>query len=113
MAGVSLIANLHSSGCVGRWTAVTSATHGRSDTIDPGFSTFFYHVPQFFCQEGDVPTIRILLKNTNFLVIFRANFSNFCQSESEVSLVSHNQIQIGAWADLQSKQVVCNLVNEF
>jgi len=27
--------------------------------VEPGFSTFFYHVPQFFCQEGDVPTIKI------------------------------------------------------
>jgi len=69
--------------------------------------------PKNFCQEGDVPMIKIMLKNTNFLVIFRVNLQNFCQSESEVSLVSHNQIQIGAWADLQSKQVVCNLVNEF
>jgi len=68
--------------------------------------------PKIFCQEGDVPMIKIMLKNTNFLVKFRANFPNFCQSESEVSLVSHNQIQIGAWADLQSKQVVCNLANE-
>jgi len=33
--------------------------------------------------------------------IFSWNFAtNFCQSESEVSLVSQNQIQIGAWANL-------------
>ena len=81
--------------------------------IKPGFSTFFYHVSKIFCQDRDVPMIKILLKNTIFFVKFRRNFPHLCQSESEVSLVLQNQIQTGPWADLQSKQVVCNLVSEF
>jgi len=57
------------------------------------FFNLFYDVPNFFCQEDDFPTIKILLKNTKSMHVYYDFFHGICSS--------------------QSKQVVCNLVIEF
>jgi len=50
--------------------------------VEPGFSTFFYHVPQFFGQEGDVPTIKILPKNTKYMHVYY----DFSTASAQVSM---------------------------
>jgi len=54
----------------------------------PWFSTFFYHVPKTFCQEGDVPTIKILLKNTKSMHVYYDFFHDICSSQYEYMSIS-------------------------
>jgi len=51
--------------------------------IEPGFSSFFTTSPKFFCQEGDVPTIKILLKNTKSMQVYCDFFHGICSSQYE------------------------------
>jgi len=61
------------------------------DALYPGFSTFFYHVPKNFCEEGDVPTIKILLKNTKSMHFYCDFFYGICSSQYEyISLKLNN-----------------------
>ena len=51
--------------------------------IEPGFSSFFTTSPKIFCQEGDVSTIKILLKNTKSMQVYCDFFRGICSSQYE------------------------------
>jgi len=52
------------------------------------FSTFFTTSPKFFGQEGDVPKIKILLKNTKPMHVYYDFFHSFCLSQYEYMSIS-------------------------
>ena len=55
------------------------------------FQPFFTMSPKNFCQEGDVPTIKILLKNTKSMHFYCDFFYGICSSQYEyISLKLNN-----------------------
>jgi len=52
------------------------------DVLNPGFSTFLPR-PQNFFVEGDVPTIKILLKNTKSMHVYNDFFHGISSGQYE------------------------------